>query len=227
MKAWFCMPVREREDLTRRTLDALWNVTDPTLCGLVAVDCGSEGAVREYLFDEHKAGRIDRLILNKVGTVPQWQKCYAIRQALGMLEMAGWNFFGWIDNDVEVRTGWLETMQAVLREMPEVEIVAGHQDEQHEKSHPTVETRSLQDGTTVRLKRTCNGPLWMMRRHFFSHRGLPPVFRAKCEEGVEDWHYSRMLEGEETPRFGVVDVADHIGYDDSQRLKVARGVVWE
>lgn len=225
-EVWMCMAVRERPKLTRTSIEAWKANTDRERCGLVVVDCGSEGPVKDYLVKAFLAGDIDRLILNAPGTVPQWQKCYAIRQAYGAVEMESYRFYGWIDNDVAVKPGWLEKATKILSSMDTVEVVSCHWDRRSEASHPTVIEHDHPDAGLVRLKRQANGALWIMRRAFMLERGLPPVGLGKCEDGVEDWHYSYMLRRDLTPRFAVIDAADHLGYGKSQREKIRRGVVW-
>lgn len=233
---WLCVTTKERPELTKRTLSSIRDTVNRDECGIIVVDCGSEAPTRELLQEELKLGLIDRLILNRERTVPQWQKCYAIRQALGMLEMEPFDYFGWIDNDLEFRTGWIDAARHTLQiriidsEHYAFEVAACHQDERHEKSHPTVERFDimLSDRRVfcLRSKQTANGACWIVRRAFFDRWGLPPVGLGKCELGVEDWFYSRKLQASGRALFGVIDGCEHLGYDNSQRLRVPKGTVW-
>ena len=220
MIAWILMTIRERSELTRRSLDALIERT-PQGVGIMVVDCGSKGSAPDYPYALLRHMRIHKLICNAVGTIPQWQKSYAIRQAVDALGSEEYQYFAWIDNDVQVMTGWLAAAQKVLVEMPEVDICSVHNDKQQEKLHPTVEVRRL-GRITVRLKRSANGAVWVVRRNFFEKWGLPPIGKGITKEGTEDWHYSGMMR-RHGKMIAVVDgFSDHIGQNCSMRARENR-----
>lgn len=229
------MVVKERPDLTAITLQTFNETVDREETGLIVVDCGSDPATVALLRAAFAAGEIDRLVLNKPGTVPQWQKCYAIRQALAMLEMEEFQFFGFLDNDLRFHPYWLRQAQVALgtllidSERFAYEVIACHQDGHQEKRHKTVSSDVFTDHSmpafAVRRKATANGPCWVMRRSFFQKWGLPPVGLGKCDAGVEDWYYSRIMQ-KEGNLFGVIDGCEHLGYNQSQRTQIPHGTVW-
>ncbi|KKM89240.1 hypothetical protein LCGC14_1250660 [marine sediment metagenome] len=220
MTTWVIMTVREREALTRRSLDALMERT-PADVGFMVVDCGSLGSAPDYPYAMLRHGRIHKLICNAADTVPQWQKSYAIRQAVDVLSSESYQYFAWVDNDVQVMTGWLQAAKKVLTEMPEVDVCSVHNDVLQEKLHPTVETRNL-GSLSVRLKKTANGALWVVRGVFFKKWGLPPVGKGITQDGTEDWHYSGVMR-RHGKMIAVVDgFSDHIGQNCSLRERESR-----
>jgi len=220
MTSWVLMTVRERSELTRRSLDALLERTSQNV-GFIVIDCGSKGSAPDYPYALLRHGRIQKLICNATDTIPQWQKSYAIRQAVDALRAEDYQYFAWIDNDVQVMTGWLQAALKVLTEIPEVDICSVHNDKIQEKLHPTVETRRL-GRITVRLKRSANGAVWVVRKDFFKKWALPPIGEGITQKGTEDWHYSNMMR-KHGKMIAVVDgFSDHIGQNSSMRERETR-----
>lgn len=214
---WAIVVVRDRLALTRRCLEALRRETAASLEVLV-IDMGSDAETLRYLTAELSAGRISRLLLNAPGSVPQWQKSAAINQALGLLADEHATHLALVDNDVEVRAGWLSRGLAVLEalgdEAPVVTLASD--DAVQRETHPTREQREVA-GEPVRLLDSANGALWLLRRDFFARFGAPPIGGGITHSGVEDWHYSRRLR-EQGCRFAALDgLAQHLGEGHSIR----------
>jgi hypothetical protein len=220
---WLLMTVRDRADLTAGSIDLIRKTAGDDL-GLIVVDNGSEQTTRDMLLSEFATGRIQRLLFNPP-YIPQWQKCYAIRQALGLLKETGEpvEYFGWIDNDLHLNHGWLQLSLKILATRPGIEVVSLCScDPTQEKHHPTVTTEII-DGAEVHLKRTANGAFWIMRWSFFERYGLPPIGLGITDEGTEDWYYLNILKAEKEPRFACPAwMAKHLGYDQSMKRVALR-----
>ena len=159
---------------------------------------------------------------NKVDTTLQWEKSYAICQAVHALRMEHYDYFAWVDNDVEVKAGWLLVAQAILRAMPDAQVASMHNDGTQEKHHPTREIVDVA-GQSVRMKDTANGACWVVRREFFDMYGLPPTGLGVTHTGTEDWYYSDVMSSRGI-RFAVVEgYSRHLGYKDSMKREAIRG----
>lgn len=219
---WILVTVRDRMALTRLTLESLARHT-PGDARLIVVDNGSREDTLDYLAGELKKGVIHRLVCNRAGTVPQWEKTYAINQAVDLLRTEEFDYFAWIDNDIEVRPGWLEAAQHVLSTCPEFAVCSMHNDELQEEAHKTLREEEV-GPHTVRVKASANGALWVVRRSFFGLYGLPPVGLGLSREGAEDWYYIDCLK-RKGGLFAVVDgYSVHQGYGDSLRADVHRAL---
>ena len=220
--AWILVTVRGRPALTGRCLEALMRLP-PEEYRLIVVDNGSRDETLDELYRMFRLGKIYRLICNQVGTMPQWEKCYAIRQAVRIAMDDPGEMFAWIDNDVVVKDGWLDAARSVLAALPEVEVCSLHNDNIQERRHKTL--REVQVGQIhVRLKLTANGAAWVMRGDFFAKHGLPPIGLGVNREGTEDWFYSDKLRADGRPRFAVIDYANHIGYQNSLKHQVIAAI---
>jgi hypothetical protein len=213
------LTVKGRLEFTKKTLDSL----HPTLAGKVSIWCVDNGSLKDtqtYLRSKRDDKTICSLIVNRAGTVPQWEKCHAIVQAWSNIApiIKPADYVGWIDNDVEVKPSWVDIPAKVLA-LSDVDVCSLHNDSFQDTRHPTALTVQV-DGFAVRLKPTANGAFWVMRSNFFSEYGLPPVGKGAGKDGVEDWHYSRMLM-KRHKLFGVVDgISEHLGYSNSLRKKI-------
>ena len=213
------LTVRDRLDFTEKTLDSL----RPTLSDKVTIWCidnGSHSNTKAYLRLQKNNGTLHSIVFNGNGRVPQWEKCYSIVQAWEGIKkvITPADYVGWIDNDMVVKPHWVDIPDKVLA-MPEVDVCSLHNDQFQETKHPTARVDKLGD-LVVRLKPTANGAFWVMRPDFFSVYGFPPVGMGACKQGVEDWHYCRLLM-QKHRLFGVVDgVSEHIGYKVSMRKRI-------
>ncbi len=222
MTAWILITVRGRAALTAQCLDSILRNT-PVDRKIIVVDNGSRDETLDDLYKMFRQGKIHRLICNKVGTVPQWEKGYAIRQAARIVEDEPHDFFAWFDNDVTVKPGWFAAAQLVLEHLTNVEVCSLHNDQIQEKHHKTIRTENI-GPYHVRMKLTANGAAWVMRSDFFQKYGLPPIGMGINRSGTEDWYYSDKLQHDGRPRFAVVDgFAEHHGYTNSvKRQAIAK-----
>ncbi len=218
MTTWILVTVRGRPELTGKCIDALLQNT-PGDWKIIIVDNGSRDETLDELYRLFRDGKIERLVCNKVGTVPQWEKGYAIRQAVRLVEDEPHDLFAWVDNDVVVNPGWLAAAQLVLVTLADIEVCSLHNDNIQEKRHKTIRTERV-GPYTVRRKLTANGAAWVMRSGFFAKYGLPPIGMGINREGTEDWFYSDKLQHDGRPRFGIVEgFAEHLGYQCSIKRK--------
>lgn len=220
MRTVITLVTKGRLNLLMLTIDAL-HESDLTDTALYVVDNGSNDGTIDFLKRERERwigwGKEPFTIILNDSRVPQWQKSYAIRQVLRRLpqDHPNWKHFGWLDDDVVLKPKWLLHARTVLARLPEVAVVSMHQDKHQEKRHKTVRTKELGD-LEVRLKRTANGACWLMRRGFFNTYGLPPVDgRSVANCSKDDDTYNRRLRGKAW--FGVINMAEHIGYQNSRR----------
>lgn len=221
MTTWLLVTVRGRLDLTKSTVQHLLH-KQPEELKIIVVDNGSRDEALDWLYRVFRSGRIHRLVCNKVGTIPQWEKSYAIRQAHYLLRDEEYDRFGWVDNDIDVQVGWLAAAKAVLGACPDVDVVSMHNDGHQEKHHNTVAERKI-GKVNVRFKETANGAFWIMRRNFFDKHGLPPIRLGGGREGAEDWYYSDLLK-QRGRLFAVVDgFSKHMGYATSLKKRALAG----
>ena len=107
LPTWVLVTVRGRAALTGKCLAALMRSPSDAR-RLIVIDNGSRDATLDELYRMFRLGKIYRLICNQVGTMPQWEKCYAIRQAARLATDEPGEMFAWVDNDVVVKDGWLD-----------------------------------------------------------------------------------------------------------------------
>ncbi len=213
--------VRGRPDLTRNCLRHLIARTPRGERDIVVVDNGSRDETLDMMYSLFRRGDIYRILMNHVDTVPQWQKSYAIHQAVHMLRMETYDYFAWIDNDMEVETGWLDAARTILTARPDIQVCSVHEDAEQLKNHPMIVETDIA-GHRVRLKETCNGALWVVRREFFDMYGLPPLGMGITGTGAEDWYYSRMFQERHIPFAVLMGYSVHHGRSKSARKVVMR-----
>jgi len=218
---YILVTVRGRPEFTERCVRALLTNSYGDQ-RLVVVDNGSRDATLDVLYRVFRRGDIHRLICNKVDTIPQWEKSYAICQAVHSLRMDHHDYFAWVDNDVEVKPGWLKVAQIVLNARTDVQVVSMHNDSRQEKFHPTREIIKV-DGIDVRMKDTANGAAWVMRKEFFDMYGLPPTGLGITEDGTEDWYYSKVMHERKIPFAVVGGYSEHLGYERSLKKQALNG----
>lgn len=215
------LTVRDRLEFTKKTVDSL--LASPRGSFRIwCVDNGSHSDTLAYLRTLRSGGALHWLATNAVGTVPQWEKCWAICQAWRAMGSAAGkgDYVGWIDNDIVVKPSWVDVPKAVLS-LPTVDVCSLHNDPFQEGKHKTSKVVPV-GNLRVRIKETANGAFWVMRHDFFSKYGLPPVGKGTGMGGVEDWFYSHLLR-RAGRKFGVVDgIATHLGYADSMRKRVKK-----
>jgi glycosyltransferase involved in cell wall biosynthesis len=179
---------------------------------LTVVDNGSSDGTVNYL---RSVKRVDRVIANPAN-VPQWQKSYAIRQAHKLFMDTEMSYFSWVDDDMVLKPDWLKAGKRILAECPNAVAAALHTDKLQERKHPTISTLDV-GPYKVRLKRTSNGPCWVVRRDFASLYGLPPVTGRVDHNSMSDRYYEKLFRKKKL-LVGVADMSTHIGYKDSLRM---------
>lgn len=208
---------KNRLDLTKKCLSALLT-SQLGSAAVIAIDNGSTDGTITYL-EKFCPGTIHHLIEN-AGSIPQWQKSYAICQAADFLNRyPSARYFAWIDNDMVVAQDWLVTGKAILEQVPGVVVASLHTDELQEKKHKCEKVVHLQnqEKTEVRLKHSANGAIWVVRRTFFGEFGPPPV-KGMGQWVMEDWHYSKII-SMRGKWFAVANKSTHIGYQNSERIR--------
>lgn len=208
-----------RPNLTQTCLNHLIERTPRSERDIVVVDNGSRDKTPDFLQAIYRKGDIFRFLQNKCDTVPQWQKCYAIQEAVHLTRMEHFDYFAWIDNDIEVRKGWLHAAREILKARPDIQVCSVHDDDEQDANHPTV-VRTKIAGYDVKMRETANGALWVMRREFFDMHGLPPVGQGIRGEGAEDWYYSAYFKERGVPFVVLSGYSIHHGRQRSAK-KVA------
>jgi len=214
---WICMIVKNRLEFTVKSLEAL--IAAQGHYKIMVIDNGSDEKTLRYLYHKFEKGNIDRLLFNK--DVPQWQKSYAITQAVKMLEMEEYEYFAWIDNDVVVEPHWDEVAVELLKVGYQVSSFCCDNTQKRfhgdgiEKEHNKIKFNE---------RDTANGALWLVRKNFFSIYGTPPICKGINRQGSEDWFYvdefkRRKIYG----GFATFNTyARHIGASDSEKGRVLR-----
>ena len=218
---WILVTVKGRPDLTERCVASVLDLTSGER-RVIAVDNGSRDSALDWLYERFRRGDIHRLICNKVDTLPQWEKSYAIHQAVHALRPERYDYLAWIDNDMEVRAGWLDAAQRVLVARPDLQVCSVHNDDHQEKRHPTMARVEIA-GVPVLLKETANGALWVVRRDFFDLHGLPPVGQGIRGTAAEDWHYSHYFRDRGVPFAVIEGYSVHLGWDRRAPRAAMRG----
>jgi hypothetical protein len=180
----------------------------------MVIDNGSrEPGLKEYLLDLSYKDKIHRLLFNKNGTLPGFQKPSALRQAFELFCMEqdsgdGWAF-GFIDNDATVKPGWLATsLQALSGNIYDKGIGC---------IVPWDRWRGLGEKMTVNgvdivLRDTSGSLCWLVRPDFFEVFGWPDPDAPSQDEyyvtRFRQLHY----------RFGILTppLVFHTGWNDSR-----------
>ena len=205
-----------RPEITRTCLNHLIERTPRAERDIVVVDNGSRDKTLDYIYALLRKGDIYRFLANKCDTVPQWQKSYAIQEAVHLTRMEQFDYFAWIDNDIEVQKGWLTAARDILKARPDVQVCSVHDDEEQDANHPTVVGTKIA-GYDVKIRETANGALWVMRRAFFDMHGLPPAGQGIRGEAAEDWYYSGYFKERGVPFIVLPGYSTHHGRKDSAK----------
>ena len=113
---WLCLITKNRAALARGCLEAL-NSRRHAGLRIIAIDAGSDDDTPSLLHERWRDGVIQRLILNPVGKLPQWQKNAVLEQFATFLRGQDCHYAGWIDNDIIVKPGWLEAAVECLKDI--------------------------------------------------------------------------------------------------------------
>jgi len=105
----------EMQDVLKTCLESIWQNTDLPY-DLLVFDNGSCGEVRQYLLDQHEAGRIQYLVLSEknLGKGGAWNM---------ILGGAPGELVAYTDNDCYFRAGWLSRSIELLETFPNVGMV--------------------------------------------------------------------------------------------------------
>lgn len=192
-EAWVLVITRDRCSSLRRTIEQIRRF-EPA-ARILVVDNGSLDGAPDLLMHLLREGPIDRLLLNKPGTVPQWQKCSSLQQGLRLLAIEKTTSITWVDDDVQIQKPWIADASRVMKALAarRVEVVSLLLDPVQQANHPPVETLEV-EGIPVTLSRTFNGAFACVDPSFFKKYGLPPLGEGLSEASVEDWYYSRLIQ---------------------------------
>lgn len=215
---WAVMFSYNRGEMARRTIESLRR-HEPNL-PLLVIDNGSTNGTQEMLLGLQKTGVIQKLLLNTWSDVPQWQKCFALAQALKMLSLERPSHFIWLDDDLEVTKPFLAKGLELLEKLrnESVRLISFVDDGRQEYVHGTLKTLPVQlDGTSqpIKLRKSFNGNIILVAMEFFEELGYPPVAEGINDLAVEDWYYSRRMEAHGYLA-AVYPAVSHIG-DRSER----------
>lgn len=219
-KVWLVIFTLNRKDLLLNTIASI-RKHEPDVKILV-VDNGSTDGAQQELMTLLNQGTIDKLIVNRKDSVPQWQKSFNIHQAFKMLSVEELDYIAWVDDDMEVTRPWVKIAIQTLDKLKDksVKLVSLSVDEIQEAVHPTLETLSV-EGTLVRIKGSFNGAFVFMPVSLLKQIGLPPIREGITAAAVEDWYYTRLFRAENW-KVAAIDACIHLGYKQSTRENVEK-----
>lgn len=214
-KTWIVVFTLNRKEGLAQTLADL-RAQEPE-ARILVVDNGSADGTQAFLAEALVDGRVDKILLNRAEQVPQWQKSFALAQALELLSMESFDYLAWIDDDMRVKQPFAKLCVDLLRELKarDVKLVNLLVDEVQDRIHPPLETLSLL-GVEVHLKASFNGAFVFAPVELFAEWGLPPTAEGVNDFGVEDWYYTRLLQAA-GGRVAAIDASTHLGYRKSHR----------
>lgn len=216
---WAIVFTYNRKALTLRTLETLRR-HEPDLPVLV-IDNGSTDGTRELLSDLLEKQLITKVLFNRHEDIPQWQKSFAINQALKLLALETPSYIVWMDDDLEIERPFVKDAIALLNLLKpkRVRVINMTDNAIEEKNHPTIERISAQLPSgkhEIKIRATFNGQFDFYASDFFAELGPPPIGQGFHQWGVEDWYYSRRIQAADY-RAAVYVAATHVGYGQSKR----------
>lgn len=222
-KAWAVMFTRDRHSLAMHTLQSL-RLHEPALPILV-IDNGSSDGTHETLLKMMEKKELQKLLFNTHSDVPQWQKSFAIAQALKLLALERPQWIVWLDDDLEITRPFLQNAISAYAQLTQenVKVITLMDDSDQEQNHPTRKRVLLQlpGGTEdIKLRDTFNGAFNLFAADFFREFGYPPIAEGINELGSEDWFYSRQLQSRGY-RAAVLPSANHLGTHNSKRIEMS------
>jgi GT2 family glycosyltransferase len=210
---WLIMISYNRSELAVQGLESA-KINEPNLKILV-VDNGSDFNATSKLNIARERGLIDKLILNNSKDVPQWQKGFAIAQAIKLLALESVKSISIIDDDVIITSDWLKLSENLCASRQDIKIVCLMDDEIQESKHPT-ESIVKFENEIIKLKNSFNGAFFYMPIETIKTLGFPPYNEGVSEASVEDWYYTRLAAAKSW-KIGTIDRCVHLGYADSIR----------
>lgn len=216
---WMIIFTLNRKEMLLNTIKSMREY-EKELCILVIDNGSSDGTVTE-LHNLLSNGTIDRIIINKPGTVPQWQKCYNLHQAFKLLSIDKVEYLGWIDDDMLIKKPFVNLSKGLLNEKKEenIGLINFVVDEIQNRNHPIIKTFDFR-GEKVHIKETLVGMFVFFKSELILNAGLPPIGEGVNDLSLDDWYYSRQLKARGI-KVAAVDVADHLGYKSSIREQIS------
>ncbi|HET6402067.1 MAG TPA: glycosyltransferase [Candidatus Kapabacteria bacterium] len=210
---WAVMFTYDRKEMAAHTLKTLRKY-EPGLPILV-IDNGSKDGTPEMLTQMLREGTIQKALFNTHEDVPQWQKSFALKQALKLLAMEYPSYLVWLDDDLEITRPFLAEGIALLDTLRDerVKVINMTDSEVEERNHPTIKRVPIMvSGVSeeIKLRPTFNGQFDLFSTEFFREAGYPPIAEGITDWGVEDWFYSRRLAALDY-RAAVYVAAIHLG----------------
>ena len=188
-KTWIIFISNNKLELSRQTMESILNNTEGDY-EIIVVDNGSDLNALNYFTQMIATGQISRLVFNKPGSIPQWQKCSAMSQAIHILQEESYDYLAWIESGVIVKPKWLQTSLNVLQNLPPNTPVISLCEKF--PSHPDLQNSQI-NGFPVKFSFYADSDLWIMPRSFFGKFGLPPIGMGSDPTAQENHHYSYKL----------------------------------
>lgn len=175
------MTVRNRAYVTRQTLEDLRRNSGRAFDLHLYDDRSEEDlpGLWEIYGNLVESGQVSNLVMNRrIPSGVPWGKSYALRQFLASTEATipaeNRQFVVILDNDVELRPGWLSTCVETLLDSESIArnlTVASPWDDPH---YPRFGTACI-GGRVVHIQREHGAACWVTRWGFFKRHGLPDL----------------------------------------------------
>ena len=221
---WAVMFTYDRKEMAVHTLETLKKY-EPQLPVLV-IDNGSKDGTPEVITQMLLDGRIQKVLLNTHEDVPQWQKAFALKQALKLLALEHPSHIVWLDDDLEVTRPFVKEGIELIEELKNkrVKVINMTDNEEEERNHPTIERIIVTVcgvAQEIKIRQTFNGQFNICSAEFFREFGYPPITEGISELAGEDWFYSRQLQNNDY-RVAVFPAANHVGFTNSKRIEIEK-----
>jgi|GEM_PF-536456 GT2 family glycosyltransferase len=193
---WAVMFTYDRKGMAIRAIETLRQF-EPAL-PLLVIDNGSKDGTPEMLTQMLRQGTIQKVLFNTHEDVPQWQKSFALKQALKLLAMENPLYLVWLDDDLEITRPFVKEGIALLDTLREerVKVINMTDSEVEERNHPTIKRVRVERfgiSEEIKIRPTFNGQINLFSTEFFREAGYPPIAEGITDWGLEDWFYSRRL----------------------------------
>ncbi len=224
---WGVMFTFDRKEMTAHTIRTL-REHEPEL-PLLVVDNGSTDGTAEMLTHMHREGKLQKVLLNRHNDVPQWQKAFALKQALKILAMEFPAYIVWLDDDLEIIRPFVKEAIGLFDALRDqkVKVINMTDDEIEERNHPTIKKVNVMvDGLSeeIKIRATFNGQFNIIPTGFFHETGYPPIAEGISELASEDWFYSRQCQIRGY-HVAVFQAANHLGVGkNSKRVEIERRI---
>lgn len=213
LEDWAVVISYNRPDLLRTTVTTI-KKNEPNI-KLLLIDNGSKSDTIQEIMKLKNEGLISKLILNRHEEVPQWQKSFAISQALKLLTLESVDTITFADDDIQVLNPWLQDSKELYQEYSDVKLICLMHDEMQNATHTTEEIRRYKT-EDVLIKNSFNGAFFLLRRQEMQELGYPPINEGISDASVEDWYYTRQLQTRNW-KVATINRCLHLGYNTSIR----------